>query len=174
MNIALHILQLFLQNQLPCSLAVSVLLVIVVHVLVTCLVFWDLLSNICCNKLALPSFPQKTRRICPCSPTQAFELESKPEKSYTQNSMFYFFQTEQEKLQSLGVFFGGNISFVCVGFGIFCLFFFLGNQKVTICKGSKILYISLDSIPELLDFLFLFVFKIHRANKTLDQMGNWV
>lgn len=41
MNIALHIRQLFLQNQLPCSLAVSVLLDIVIHVLVTYLVFWD-------------------------------------------------------------------------------------------------------------------------------------
>lgn len=68
MNIALHILQLFLQNQITNSLAISVLLSIVIYVLVTCLVFWDLLSYIYYNKLALPGFPLKTQRICPCSP----------------------------------------------------------------------------------------------------------
>lgn len=59
MNIALQTLPLFLQKQLPCSLAFSVLLVIVVHVLVTCLAFWELLSYICCSKHALPASLRK-------------------------------------------------------------------------------------------------------------------
>lgn len=65
MNIALQTLQLFLQKRLPCSLAFSVLLVIVVHVLVTCLAFWELLLYICCSKHTLPASLRKLGEFVP-------------------------------------------------------------------------------------------------------------
>lgn len=125
MNIALHILQSFLQNQLPCPPAISVLLDIAIHVLVTCLVFWDLLSHICCNKLSLPSFPQKTRRICPCSPIQAFEKRKKLHRTICST----FVEQNRKSCRILGILLVGIF---CLSLIWYFLHFFLGSQRVTL------------------------------------------
>lgn len=79
-----------------------------------------------------------------------------------------FFQQSRKSCRVLGVFLVEIFHLFVLGLVFFAFFFFRQLESNSICKGSKILYISLDSVPELLDFLFLFVFKIHRANKTLD------
>lgn len=168
MNIALHILQSFLQNQLPCSLAISVLLDIAIHVLVTCLVFWDLLSHICCNKLSLPSFPQKTRRICPCSPIQAFGKRKKLHRTICST----FVKQNRKSCRILGILLVGIF---CLCWIQYFLHFFLGRQRVTLFVREVKFCICLQKMSlNCWTFLFLFVYKIHRANKTLGQMGNWV
>lgn len=150
MNIALHILQLFLQNQLPCSLAISVLLDIVIHVLVTCLVFWDLLSDICRNKPALPSFPQKTSRICPCSQLRLLSWKTSQKKLHIEQYVLLL----SNRIGKAAVFwwFWWWGHFVCLCWVSYFLLFFRQLESNSICKGSKILYVSLDNVPELLDF----------------------
>lgn len=78
-----------------------------------------------------------------------------------------FFKQNRKSCRVLGVFWWRY--FICLCWVWYFLpFFFRQLESNSIYKGSRILYISLDSVPESLDFLFLFVFKIHRANKTLD------
>lgn len=125
MNIALQTLQLFLQKQLPCSLAFSALLVIVVHVLATCLAFWELLSCICCSKHALPTSLRELGEFVLVPHLRLVSWKAS-QKTATCKTICSTFAKQHRKS---------------------CRFFCRQLKRESICKGSKILYMSLHSIP---------------------------
>lgn len=143
-NIALQTLQLFLQKQLPCSLAFSALLVIVLHVLVTCLAFWDLLSYICCSKTTLLASLRNLENLS-LLPILGLWAGKQARKQPPVEQCVVLLSSSTGKAA-----------------GFFCR-----QLKKDSVKEVKFCVCLYTVYLELLNLLFFFVFNIHRTNEML-------